>query len=580
MRQATSSTRVQPVIPVRAALYARVSSDRQTERHCIDSQAQELLARAAADGREIPAELHFLDDGHSGASLLRPALERLRDLVAMGAIEVVYVYAPDRLARSYAHQAVLVEEFERAGVAVVFLNRPIGQTPEDTLLLQLQGMFAEYERTRIVERGRRGKRHLAQAGVVSVLSHAPYGYRYVGRAEGNGAPHFEVVEDKADVVRRMFGWVGEKRVSMRQISQRLFEAGVLSPTGKARWGTSTIACVLSNPAYAGRALFGKRATLPWRAPLRPPRGRNPFPKHLVRQVLAPVENRIEISVPPIVDVALFERVQEQLEENRRRSRRGVENLRYLLQGLLVCQACGYAFCGRRQASHPRGLHRGYHYYQCTGTEKNRFGGQHRCHARRIRVEQLDAAVWDEVCGLLKDPACLTQEYERRLQELRTGPRRPELDTIERQLDKLRSGVGRLIDSYAEAVISKAEFEPRIARLRQRIAKLESEAKVLQDEAEQARSLQLVIGKLETFAGMVQDRLDEADWPARRDIVRTLVRRIEIDDQCVRVIFRVDPTASGSGGPCRISQHCPGRQGTLDHRARLPGTQARDRPRPL
>jgi site-specific DNA recombinase len=161
---------VQPVIPVRAALYARVSSDRQTERHCIDSQVQELLARAAADGREIPAELHFLDDGHSGASLLRPALERLRDLVAMGVIEVVYVYAPDRLARSYAHQAVLVEEFERAGVAVVFLNRPIGQTPEDTLLLQLQGMFAEYERTRIVERGRRGKRHLAQAGVVSVLS--------------------------------------------------------------------------------------------------------------------------------------------------------------------------------------------------------------------------------------------------------------------------------------------------------------------------------------------------------------------------------------------------------------------------
>src|SRR4051795_12070979 len=229
---ALASRRARVTVAVRAAIYARVSSDQQAERHTIDSQVEALLARAAADGHAIQAELHFLDDGQSGASLIRPALERLRDLAAMGAIDVVYVHAPDRLARSYAHQAVLIEEFARAGTEVVFLNRPIGQTPEDTLLLQLQGMFAEYERTRIVERGRRGKRHLAQAGVVSVLSHAPYGYSYVGRAEGNGVPRFEVAEDKAEVVRRMFCWVGEERVSLRLVSRRLFEAGALSPTGK------------------------------------------------------------------------------------------------------------------------------------------------------------------------------------------------------------------------------------------------------------------------------------------------------------------------------------------------------------
>src|SRR5215213_9307168 len=131
-RQVMASTRVRLIAPIRAALYAQVSSDRQAERHTIDSQVEVLLARAAADGHEIQAELRFLDDGHSGASLIRPALERLRDLAAMAAIDVVYVQAPDRLARSYAHQAVLVEEFERAGAEVVFLNRPIGQTPEDT----------------------------------------------------------------------------------------------------------------------------------------------------------------------------------------------------------------------------------------------------------------------------------------------------------------------------------------------------------------------------------------------------------------------------------------------------------------
>lgn len=174
-----------PTMAIRAALYARVSTEQQAEQHTIDSQLHDLLARAAADGQDIPEALRFLDDGYSGASLVRPALERLRDLVTMAAVDVVCIHAPDRLARSYPHQALLVEEFARAGTAVVFLNRPIGQSPEDNLLLQLQGMFAEYERTRLLERSRRSKRHLAQAGVVSVLGRAPYGYRFISRKAGD-----------------------------------------------------------------------------------------------------------------------------------------------------------------------------------------------------------------------------------------------------------------------------------------------------------------------------------------------------------------------------------------------------------
>ncbi len=174
MQQPTiHSARRSSTTPIRVALYARVSTDQQAEHHTIDSQVRDLVTRAAADGHEIVDALRFLDDGYSGASLVRPALERLRDLVAMATVDVVYIHAPDRLARSYPYQALLVEEFARAGTEVIFLNRPIGQSPEDNLLLQLQGMFAEYERARLLERGRRGKRHLAQAGVVSVLSRAP-----------------------------------------------------------------------------------------------------------------------------------------------------------------------------------------------------------------------------------------------------------------------------------------------------------------------------------------------------------------------------------------------------------------------
>ena len=203
------------------AIYARVSSDQQAERHTIDSQIAELKARALRDGYQVREDMLFIDNGHSGASLIRPALERLRDLIAFSAVDIVYVHAPDRLARSYAHQVLLLEEFSRAGTQVVFLNRPIGDTPEDSLLLQLQGMFAEYKRAKMLERSRRGKRHRAQAGAVSVLARAPFGYRYITREAGGGAARYEIDEDAARIVRQIFTWVGHERLTLTAVCRRL-----------------------------------------------------------------------------------------------------------------------------------------------------------------------------------------------------------------------------------------------------------------------------------------------------------------------------------------------------------------------
>src|SRR3954470_8977254 len=477
----------------------------------------------------------------------------------------------------YAGIDVSFEEFARAGTEVVFLNRPIGRSPEDDLLLQLQGMFAEYERARMLERSRRGKRHLARAGVVSVLTRAPYGYRYVGRDAGNGVARFEVVEDKAEAVRRIFRWVGVERVTLAAVCRRLAEAGVPSPTGNARWSRSMLWVLLSNSAYAGRAVFGKNASVPWRPPLRPARGRAGVPKRPSRQVPAPPERWITIPVPAIIDEGLFESAREQLAENRRRARQRPGGVRYLLQGLLVCGECGYALCGHWQPRRTPG--REYRYYRCCGTEGYRFHGQRRCDARVVPVEALDGAVWAEVCRVLEDPARVVQEYQRRLEAARTGSRRPELETIDRQIAKLRRGIGRLIDSYAEGIIDKAELEPRLASLRRRAGELEAEAAALRDAAARTRSLQLVIGRLESLAGMVRDRLATADWATRRDLVRALVRRIEIDDDQVRVVFRVDAGPDDRGGPGRPSQHCPGRDQELprqrhDHRLARAGAGVR------
>src|SRR6516165_1814325 len=233
---------------LRMGLYARVSSDRQAEERTIDSQVAALRARIAADGGHVDGELEFVDDGYSGGTLLRPALERLRDQVAQGALDRLYVHSPDRLARNFAYQVVLLEEFGRAGLDVVFLNHALGQSPESDLLLQVQGVIAEYERAKIRERVRRGKLHAARSGQVSVLGCAPYGYRYIRKPEGGGQARYEIVGHQARVVQQMFAWIARERLTITEVRQRLEKQGELSPSGKVRWGHTTVAAILNNPA--------------------------------------------------------------------------------------------------------------------------------------------------------------------------------------------------------------------------------------------------------------------------------------------------------------------------------------------
>ena len=238
--------------PLCVAIYARVSSEQQATSNTIDSQIAALEARLAQDGLTLTPEGRFTDEGYSGATLVRPALERLRDAVAAGNLDRLYVHSPDRLARRYAYQVLLIDEFHRAGVEIVFLNRPIGLSPEDDLLLQVQGMVAEYERAKILERSRRGKRHAARQGAVSVLSGAPYGYRYVGKRDGGGVARYEILEDEARIVRRIFAWIGRERISIGEVCRRLQQEGIRTRSGKPAWDRSTVWGILRNPAYAAR----------------------------------------------------------------------------------------------------------------------------------------------------------------------------------------------------------------------------------------------------------------------------------------------------------------------------------------
>ena len=238
----------------------------------IASQLEALKARLEADGSRLEPELCFTDEGYSGSTLVRPALERLRDQAAAGSFDRLYVHSPDRLSRRYAYQVLLVDELQRQGIQIVFLNHDIGQSPEENLLLQVQGVVAEYERAKILERSRRGKRHAAKEGTVNVLCGAPYGYRYIGKYEGGGQARYEVSEAQAEVVRQIFTWVALDRCSIGEVCRRLRDREIPSPRGKDYWDRTTVWGILKNPAYAGQARFGKTRVGPQRPRLRSQRG--------------------------------------------------------------------------------------------------------------------------------------------------------------------------------------------------------------------------------------------------------------------------------------------------------------------
>ncbi len=541
-----------------AALYARVSSDQQAQAQTIQSQLEALRTRIQADGGELGAEREFVDEGYSGATLIRPDLERLRDTVAVGVIDRLYVHSPDRLARKYAYQVVLVDELQRAGVEVIFLNHELGQSAEDDLLLQVQGMIAEYERAKILERSRRGKRHKAQSGSVNVLSGAPYGYCYVTIAEGGGQARYEICEEEASVVRQVFTWVGRERLSIGEVCRRLRTQGMITRTGKTWWDRTSVWDMLKNPAYHGQAAFGKTRAGALQPRLRAQRGRPLQPRRACSVYDVPREDWLMIPVPAIISEELFAVVQSQLEENRRRARLGQRGARYLLQGLLVCGCCGYAYYGKALSPSSRKGHpRDYAYYRCIGSDAYRFGGQRLCFNTQVRTDRLERAVWQQVCQLLEDPQRLGQEYERRLQAVEGGAGEGEAALLEKQIAKLRQGIARLIDSYTEGYLDKSEFDPRIRRFKERLAALEWQAEQLREQNHQQAELQLIIGRLEEFSAKVSEGLGQLDWLGRRELIRTLVKRVEIDQERVNVVFRVED-CMGSSGNNHFMQHCGGR----------------------
>jgi len=528
-----------------AAIYTRVSSDRQKENHTIGSQTAALVQYAQTHGYAVPPEWVFQDEGYSGASLVRPGLEALRDLAAQGQITAVLIYSPDRLSRKYAYQVLLGEELGRCGVEVIFLKAPTGDSPEDQLVVQFQGMIAEYERAQIAERNRRGKRHRAQQGMANVLSGAPYGYRYVRKTDTSAA-YYEVRESEADVVRMVFAIYTQQRLSINAIARLLNERGISTRTGKTRWERSTVWGMLRNPAYQGKACYGKTEPSPRQRITRPLRQRSGISNRNGCHRDRPRAEWIELTVPALVSEETFALAQEQLMRNKHYSpRRTIEPT--LLQGMLVCQQCGYALYRTSTRTSKRKLY----YYRCLGSDAYRHFKGALCRSRPVRQDYLDKFVWDQIMGLLEDGTLIQAEIDRRKEAARnTDPRRQRSETLRREQTRLGNNLERLITAYQEGLLSLAQLRHRIPELNKKSQAVESELQSLETAAvDQARYLQLA-ESLDGFRIKLRARAMTLDVGERQQILRLLVKEVLVaaDSLTIRHSIPIPQTGPVSNGP--------------------------------
>ncbi len=509
------------------ALYARVSSDKQAKADTISSQIAAIENRIRADGYSLLNEFKFVDNGYSGSYLVRPGLEKLRDKVSAGEIDKIYIHSPDRLSRKYAYQMILIEEFKKSNTDVIFLNCEINNSPESHLLLQVQGMIAEYERTKIMERNRRGKIYSAKRGSVSALSNAPYGYIYIDKHKGGGQAFYEINEKESEVVRNIFYWTAHDRLSMGTIRRKLENMNIPSATGKSHWSRAAIAGIIRNPAYTGKAAFGKTKTGSLRPVIRPSKHSSEQPRKNTSVYRVDKENWISISVPAIIDEDIFILAQEQLEENKKLNRTRQTGEIHLLQGMVVCQRCHYGYywkCARNKKK--KKIDR-YGYYRCTGSDAYRFGGSRICDNKYIRSDALETAVWEEIKFLLKEPKRIAEEHRRRMLELDKSSLDHTRESLEQEEKKLKRGISRLIDSYSQEYITRQEFEPRIKAMKHHLKRVEENKLTILKQKDLRNELKLIITNLEHFTNLIKSNLENVDLLTKRAIIRALVKRIEI-----------------------------------------------------
>jgi site-specific DNA recombinase len=527
---------------MRVAAYVRVSTSRQVKLETIDQQLEMVSRYAREKGWELPQEDIFRDDGYSGTTLKRPALDALRDKARLREFEAVVVPSPDRLARNYVHQMVLIEELEKAGCKVEFVERPMSSEPNDQLLLQIRGAVAEYERTLLSERMRRGRLAKYKAGLLLPWTHTPYGLR-VDPDRPRDPAGVSLDEAKAAVVAEIFAAYLEPGMSLFGVSRHLREMGVSAPRGGKAWSTATLRGIMTNPVYTGKVYAGRVRYRPARIrrsathPIgHPHNSSDPLPE----------EEWIFIGeVPEVVGQEQFDLVAQKLSKNKSFARRNNKANEHLLRALVSCGECMLASIAVAK-TFGKNNDRKQRYYVCSGKfNKAQCAPEEKCSSRYAPAEQLEEIVWKDLCEVLTHPESITDSLRR----AHGGEWLPqELKARQENLRKGRSALGRQLERLSEAylgeVIPLAEYRRRRKDLEQRDESLAAQERQLRSQSHQRMELVGVAGSIEDFCERVGGGLAEATFEQKRKLVELLIDRVIVtgEEVEIRYVIPTDPSS--------------------------------------
>jgi site-specific DNA recombinase len=534
--------------PKRAILYARVSTDEQARSgYSLAQQIEALREYAAREGYEVLEEV--VDPGQSGASLERPGMDLVRDLVAGGGIHVVLAQDRDRFAREPAYHYLLKREFEEHDTTIRALSDRGDDSPEGDLTDGILDQLAKYERAKMAERSRRGKLRKAREGKVIAGRMARYGSACYGFALNDAHDALIVDEEKMAVVRLIFRMVGVEGQTIFAAKRMLDAAGVPTATGKQRWSASMIRDIISNDVYRPHSFEEVEPLVsPEVAALLDPQqsyglwkwgiyrhirsqvseigpdGKRVYRKRLKR-IARPEEEWVHVPVPDSgVPREWVDAAREAIKDNRKSSNAG-RRFWELSGGILRCGECGWTM----QAHNVLSTSNKHLFYYCCKA-KYKKGVDYCLASRTHRAETLEALVWGEVRSYLEEPERLQADLDRKIELERSGARgepEREMKLWAEKLAEADAKRARFQHAYAEGIIGLDDLKARLAELDDARTTAEQEIAILEGRLEHLQSLEqdrdTVLAYLEAMAPKVLDCLDPEERQRFYKMLRLRVR---------------------------------------------------------
>ncbi len=493
--------------------YERVSTSGQEEAQTVQNQDMVLEELAKKNGYMVVEK--YVDDGWSGDTLIRPALDRLRQDAKNKKWEAVIVYDPDRLARRYSYQELVMDELREAGVEVIFITVSSPKNPEDKILHGVRGLFAEYERAKIAERFRLGKLRTVRDG--HVIANAPYGYKYILKNKENGILHgfYEVVEDEARVVRMIFSWIANDGKTVRGVINKLKELGIQPRKSKKKvWSTSTLSSMLDNKAYIGEAHYGKCYSIVPQKPIKDEKYRK---NKKSSRKFRPEAEWVVIPVPAIIDPELYRRTRAKLESNFALADRRKKH-DYLLAGKIWC-SCGKRRCG----CSPVGQNL---YYRCND-RINSFPLKKTCFEKGLNSVIADKLVWQKIVKLMSSPDLMFKQVAR-WRDSKQGRKQisfSDIETIKKEINNLKEKEDRYNKAYADGVFTLEKLKDYTIPLREKVNSLEYQILVIKQQQEEIKLTAPHPYEVEDFAKSAMEKLRNLKFLQKRAIVTKIIDKV-------------------------------------------------------